>query len=110
MESETEDIPHCNFVRRRRLMGGLFLYDTEAIVSEIAVVPDLEENGQPGLDFLTITNRSGWLDYFEKKNKSMDAISYRTLYDQCTMPVVDVHTNHNIENDVDIDVDHISYA
>ena len=110
MESETEVIPHCNFVRRGRLMGGLFLYDTEAIVSEIAVVPDLEENGQPGLDFLTITNRSGWLDYFGKKNKSMDAISYQTLYDQCTMPVVDVHTNHNIENDVDIDVDLISYA
>ena len=45
-------------------MDDLFLYETDTIISDIGVVLDLDEDGRPGLDFLAITNRTGWLEYF----------------------------------------------
>ena len=55
------------------------------MTSSFAVVPDLDEDGRPGLDFLAITNRTGWLEYFRRKNRSMINISYEQLYDDCTL-------------------------
>ena len=66
-------------------MDDLFLYETDTIISDIAVVPELDEDGRPGLDFLAITNRTGWLEYFGRKNRSMINISYEQLYDDCTL-------------------------
>ena len=85
MTTAPKNIPDCNFVTRGRLMDDLFLYETDTIISDIAVVPDLDEDGRPGLDFLAITNRTGWLDYFRRKNRSMNSISYDELYDDCTL-------------------------
>ena len=62
-----------NFVSRGQLDGCLDgckfeLYDTETIVSEIAVVPDLSENrNEEPTEWLVVKRRAEWLRFFEEK-------------------------------------------
>ena len=58
-----------NFVHRGQLDGSRFeLYDTETIVSELAVVPNLSENrDEEPTEWLVVKRRAEWQQFFEQK-------------------------------------------
>ena len=82
-----ENVPRptaSDFVSRGRLINRLFLFHTDTIQSELAVVPEIGSDGSnDGSDWLVISNRAGWLDYFYKKNAAIPTLS--SLYNACTL-------------------------
>eukprot|EP00536_Pseudo-nitzschia_multiseries_P004075 jgi/Psemu1/302334/fgenesh1_kg.66_\ len=85
-----QDVPKktaSEFVKRGRLMNSLYLFHVDTIHSELAVVPEQGKDGSITncCDWLVITNRISWLDFFESKNAATPP-SYECLYNAwCTL-------------------------
>eukprot|EP00536_Pseudo-nitzschia_multiseries_P018097 jgi/Psemu1/315476/fgenesh1_kg.2153_\ len=73
------------FVKRGRLMNSLYLFLVDTIHSELAVVPEKgKDSCITNCDWLVISNRISWLDFFESKNAATPP-SYECLYNTCTL-------------------------
>eukprot|EP00536_Pseudo-nitzschia_multiseries_P012587 jgi/Psemu1/32580/gm1.32580_g len=73
------------FVKRGRLMNSLYLFHVDTIHSELAVVPEEGKDGCiTNCDWLMISNRISWHDFFESKNATTP-LSYECLYKACTL-------------------------
>eukprot|EP00536_Pseudo-nitzschia_multiseries_P015240 jgi/Psemu1/311884/fgenesh1_kg.845_\ len=83
-----QDVPKKTasaFVKRGRLMNSLYLFHVDTIHSELAVVPEQGKDGSiTNCDWLVISNRISWLDFFESKNAATPP-SYECLYNACTL-------------------------
>ena len=74
-----------HFVKSGYLDNTLYLFNTDTILSELAVVPELDENAEPVNNgrWLVVHNRLQWLEFFEKRNNSMTYTTYESLYSAC---------------------------
>ena len=87
-ESSSTQIENSNstFITRGKLLDKLFLFDTNIILSEIAVVPELSLDGSTQTSYwLVIKNRRDWLSFFERKNRELRNVSRKSLISECTM-------------------------
>eukprot|EP00536_Pseudo-nitzschia_multiseries_P018321 jgi/Psemu1/315727/fgenesh1_kg.2380_\ len=76
-----QDVPKktaSEFVQRGGLMNSLYLF-------HLAVVPEQGLDGCiTNCDWLVISNRISWLNFFESKNAATPP-SYECLYNACTL-------------------------
>jgi len=87
-ESPPTQIENSNstFITRGKLLDKLFLFDTNIILSEIAVVPELSIDGSTQTSYwLVIKNRRDWLLFFEKKNRQLRNVSRKSLISDGSM-------------------------
>ena len=57
---------NCPFVKRGQLLKKLIPFETNIILSDIVIVPDLDRNKKANSHWLVASNRSSWLESFEK--------------------------------------------
>ena len=76
---------NSTFVRRGKLLEKLMLFETSIILSDIAVVPELDRNKRPTCHWLVVSNRRSWLDCFEKPNSKLRRVSKESLMQQSTL-------------------------
>ena len=68
-----------NFVTRGELDGKNFeLYDTETIVSELAVVPNIEEGEDEPKEWFVVQRREEWLFFFQNKLEDKNSMGRGT--------------------------------
>jgi len=80
-ESPPTQIENSNstFITRGKLLGKLFLFDTNIILSEIAVVPELSLDASPQTSYwLVIKNRRALLSFFDRKNRHLRNVSRKS--------------------------------
>ena len=77
--------PSTEFIQRGSFLDELYIYSIDSIVSNVAVVPELDTNLNPTNCWLCIQNRKQWLDYFYIQNKSMSRKTLHSLYDEHVM-------------------------
>ena len=77
--------PSTEFIQRGSFLDELYLYSIDSIVSNVAVVPELDANLNPTNCWLYIQNRKQWLDCFYIQNKSMSRKTLHSLYDEHDM-------------------------
>ena len=75
---------NCIFVKRGKLLEKLLLFETGIMLSDIAAVPELDRNKRPTSHWLVVTNRSSWLESFEKSNRKLRKVTKQSLIRDCT--------------------------
>ena len=61
------------------------MFETSIILSDIAVVPDLDRNKRANSHWLVVNNRSSWLESFEKSNRKLRKETKQHLIRECTL-------------------------
>eukprot|EP00536_Pseudo-nitzschia_multiseries_P013417 jgi/Psemu1/35201/gm1.35201_g len=92
-----------SFVTRGELdKNSLFLFHVDSILSDVAVVPQLNAMGTLQTNsYLVVSNQRAWLDEFHQTTSSLP--NEETLYSQCT--IVEQDSFNDIErNDADSEV------
>ena len=86
-------------VRHGKLKSTLFLYEADTIVSPLAVVPEMKQNGDATLEWLVISNREVWLCHFQTINKYIGRNAINHLYGKCSLAGEDVDGTTGYESD-----------
>ena len=68
------------FIKQGRLDNKLYLFDTDNIACEAAVVPNLTKLGELDRNFFLVCNRDAWLEHFYSTMDQINNISYVELY------------------------------
>ena len=80
--------------------NSLFLFHVDSILSDVAVVPELDAIGTlQSNSYLVVSNRRAWLDEFHKTTSSLP--NEEALYSQCTIVEEDSDNNDDATNSGD---------
>jgi len=71
---------YSQFTRSGKLKSDLYLFSTESILSEVAVIPDVMCNGGLDESFFVIANRDSWLTKFYNSMERIDGKTFGELY------------------------------
>ena len=68
------------FMKQGKLDNQLYLFSTDNIVCEAAVVPNLTKEGSLDRSFFLVSNRDAWLEQFYSTMEIVNNKSYVELY------------------------------